>query len=79
MNTWKDEIEKIIANGGIDQKNSKADSNLKKAINYFERWDINDEKQKTMNHFLHMNSSLEFSEISIEKYNHTWYFLSNSN
>lgn len=60
MNTWKDEIEKIIANGGtdsdieeylykhpefneseiwayIDQKNSKADSNLKKAINYFER------------------------------------------
>lgn len=60
MNTWKDEIEKNIANGGtdsdieeylykhpefnaseiwayIDQKNSKADSNLKKAINYFER------------------------------------------
>ena len=60
MNTWKDEIEEIIANGAtdsdikeylyehpdfnadevwayIEQKNSKKDSNLKKAMNYYER------------------------------------------
>lgn len=60
MNTWENEIEEIIANGGtdsdieeylyehpnfnadkvwdyIEQKNSKTDSNLKKAMNYYER------------------------------------------
>lgn len=60
MNTWENEIEEIIVNGGtdsdieeylyehpelnagevwayIEQKDSKKDNNLKKAMNYYER------------------------------------------